>query len=278
MEFQFSLASPCQDRRYSIPRHLFVAIRWLRTSNNSKVHHLVRKRQNLVVHQNGGEAWLWRHVQTLYSRTNRKRSSFATKHFQRKSLKIFDLHPPLRRLVSFVAWIITWKVRCWVTDTHHTQTHRPSTVTLAAHARRGLMMTYAAFNQYFTRPPGRLQSFVTASDGKLGEALERGWLMHLSMVCPTWHTWGRCWRKKGNLALESSPRGQYLVGIVKTSRKIHELTALGLDDHCHNWFYMSSTQIVYIFSFIMLIVFGKFHRYPYIPVTHCTQEGDMGYL
>ena len=40
-------------------------------------------------------------------RTNRKRSSFATKHFQRKSLKIFDLHPPLRRLVSFVARIIT---------------------------------------------------------------------------------------------------------------------------------------------------------------------------
>ena len=71
------------------------------------------------------------------SRTNRKRSSFATKHFQRKSLKIFDLHPPLRRLVSFVARIIAWKVRCWVTDTHtDTQTHRPSTVTLAAHARR----------------------------------------------------------------------------------------------------------------------------------------------
>jgi len=42
-----------------------------------------------------------------YSRTNRKRSSFATKHFQRKSLKIFNLHPLLRRLVSFVARIIT---------------------------------------------------------------------------------------------------------------------------------------------------------------------------
>ena len=40
------------------------------------------------------------------SRTNRKRSSFATKHFQRKLLKIFDLHPPQRRLVSFVARII----------------------------------------------------------------------------------------------------------------------------------------------------------------------------
>ena len=50
------------------------------------------------------------------SRTNRKRSSFTTKHFQRKSLKIFDLHP-LLRLLLFVVRIITCKVRCWVTDT-----------------------------------------------------------------------------------------------------------------------------------------------------------------
>ena len=56
-------------------------------------------------------------VDLSYSRSNRKCSSFTTKHFQRKSLKLFDLHPPLRRLVLFVAWIITWKVRCWVTDT-----------------------------------------------------------------------------------------------------------------------------------------------------------------
>ena len=41
------------------------------------------------------------------SRTNRKRSSFTTKHFQIKLLKLFDFHPPLRRLVSFVARIIT---------------------------------------------------------------------------------------------------------------------------------------------------------------------------
>ena len=76
------------------------------------------------------------------SRTNRKCSSFATKHFQRKSFKIFDLHPPLRRLVSFVTRIFIWKVRCWVTDTHiDTQTHRPRTVTLAAHAHRGLITT-----------------------------------------------------------------------------------------------------------------------------------------
>ena len=77
------------------------------------------------------------------SRTNRKRSSFATKHFQKKSLKIFDLHPPLGKLLSFVARISAFKVRCWVTDTQthtHTQTHRPSTVTLAAHAHRGLII------------------------------------------------------------------------------------------------------------------------------------------
>jgi len=77
-----------------------------------------------------------------YSRTNRNRSSFATKYFQRKSLKVFDLHPPLRRIVSFVARIITWKVKCWVTDTQtdtHTQTI--STVTLAAHACQGLTNT-----------------------------------------------------------------------------------------------------------------------------------------
>ena len=72
------------------------------------------------------------------SRTNRKRSSFATKHFQRKSLKHFDLHPPLKGLVSFVARIITCKGRCWVKLQTQTQTHSPSTVTLAAHARRGL--------------------------------------------------------------------------------------------------------------------------------------------
>ena len=49
----------------------------------------------------------WPTYHVVVCRTNRKRSSFATKHFQRKSLKIFDLHPPPRRLVSFVARINT---------------------------------------------------------------------------------------------------------------------------------------------------------------------------
>ena len=39
-------------------------------------------------------------------------------------------------------------------------------------------------------------------------------LLCLSMVCLTWHIWGRCWRKEGDLSLEPSPRGWYLVGIV----------------------------------------------------------------
>ena len=69
------------------------------------------------------------------SRTNRKHSSLATKHFQNKSLKIFDLHPLLRRLVSFLARIITWKVRCWVTDTH-TDTQTKYCNTRCAYALR----------------------------------------------------------------------------------------------------------------------------------------------
>ena len=48
----------------------------------------------------------WPTYHVTVCRTNSKRSSFSMKHFQRKSLKIFDLHPPLRRLVSFVAQII----------------------------------------------------------------------------------------------------------------------------------------------------------------------------
>ena len=49
----------------------------------------------------------WPTYHVAVCRTNRKRSSFAMKHFQRKSLKIFNLHPPPRRLVSFVAPINT---------------------------------------------------------------------------------------------------------------------------------------------------------------------------
>ena len=49
----------------------------------------------------------WPAYHVAVYRANRKRSSFATKHFQRKSLKLFDLHPSPRKLVSFVAPINT---------------------------------------------------------------------------------------------------------------------------------------------------------------------------
>ena len=104
-------------------------------------------------------------------------------------------------------------------------------------------------------------------------------LMCLSMVCPTWHTWGRCWRKKGNLALESSPRGWYLVGIVKTSRKYTNSP----------WAWWPLSQMIYIRVPLKLHIYILFY---YVKVslenstdthislshTHCAQEGDMGYL
>ena len=76
------------------------------------------------------------------SRTNRKRSSFATKNFQRKSLKIFNPHPAAE--VSIVCGtnnhVKSEMLSNRHTHTHtHTHTHRPSAVTLAAHARRGLI-------------------------------------------------------------------------------------------------------------------------------------------
>ena len=70
--------------------------------------------------------------------------------------------------------------------------------------------------------------YTPLTTSKISRSFPQVTVMHLSMVCPTWHTLGRCWRKKGNLALESSPRGWYIVGIVKMSRE-----QLGLDDHCH---------------------------------------------
>ena len=101
--------------------------------------------------------------------------------------------------------------------------------------------------------------------------------MHLSMVCPTWHTWGRCWRKKGNLALESSPRGRYLVGIVKTSRKIHE-QPWGLMTIVTTDLYTSSNQISYIFSFIMLKCLWKIPQIPIHPCHTLYTRGRYGVL
>ena len=102
-------------------------------------------------------------------------------------------------------------------------------------------------------------------------------VMRLSMVCLTWHTWGRCWRKKGNLALESSPRGWYLVGIVKTSRKIHE-QPWGLMTIVTTDLYTSSTQIAYIFSFIMLKCLWKIPQIPIHPCHTLYTRGRYGVL
>ena len=63
------------------------------------------------------------------------------------------------------------------------------------------------------------------------------------------HTWGRCWRKEGDLLSESSQRGWYLVRIVPIySSGIH-------------------------FSLVVLDVFGKlfvheFHKDPYLGLSH----------
>ena len=71
------------------------------------------------------------------SRASRKCSSFATKHFQRKLLKIFDLHPPL--ICGANKHVKSEMLSNRHTDTH---THRPSTVTLTVHVRRGLISNW----------------------------------------------------------------------------------------------------------------------------------------
>ena len=67
-----------------------------------------------------------------------------------------------------------------------------------------------------------------------------------------YHTWGRCWRKEGDLLSESSLWGWYLI--------------LRYFVTCPNPFRWHA------FSFVVLC---EFHKYPY---THCAQQGDVGYL
>ena len=88
---------------------------------------------------------------------------------------------------------------------------------------------------------------------------------------------GQIWRKKGNLALESSPRGWYIVGIVKTSRKIHE-QPWGLMTIVTTDLYTSSTQIAYIFSFIMLMCLWKIPQIPIHPCHTLYTRGRYGVL
>ena len=72
--------------------------------NKMAASHMVQNHIHMCVFC-GVKKWLTYHVAVCC--TNRKRSSFTTKHFQRKSLKISDFHLPSRRLVSFVARINT---------------------------------------------------------------------------------------------------------------------------------------------------------------------------
>ena len=75
----------------------------------------------------------------------------------------------------------------------------------------------------------------------------------LSMVCPTWNTWGRCWRKEGDLSLESSPKGLVL-----------------------SWEFTQTLAFRCVRNVRKILC--EFHRYPPLPVTHCVKQGDMGYL
>ena len=68
------------------------------------------------------------------SRTNKKRSSFTTKHFQRKSL---NFRPSSAAEKVSIVCGTNNHVKSEMLSNRHT--HRPSTVTFAAHARRGLM-------------------------------------------------------------------------------------------------------------------------------------------
>ena len=79
------------------------------------------------------------------------------------------------------------------------------------------------------------------------------------------------------MALESSPRGWYLVGIVKTSRKIHE-QPWGLMTIVTTDLYTSSTQIAYIFSFIMLMCLWKIPQIPIYPCHTLYTRGRYGVL
>ena len=62
-------------------------------------------------------------------------------------------------------------------------------------------------------------------------------------ICPTLHTWGRCWRKEGDLLSESSPRGQ----LASTQLRLSQ-----------------STQMAYTFSFVVLDLWKilcEFHKH-----------------
>ena len=67
-----------------------------------------------------------------------KRSNFRIRQFKEKRLFNIAANLMLNTMVSFVVLLIAHTARIACTD-RHTDTHETTTVTLAAHARRGLI-------------------------------------------------------------------------------------------------------------------------------------------
>ena len=90
-------------------------------------------------------------------------------------------------------------------------------------------------------------------------------LMYLSVVCPTQHTWGRCWRKKADLLSESSLRGEGLVHCQDCPSGLSQTTQMGM--HTHSLHYVKN-------------VFGKFlcefHKYPNLLLHTLCMAGRFG--
>ena len=57
---------------------------------------------------------------------------------------------------------------------------------------------------------------------------------------------------------------------------------LSSESTLRGWYLVEVVEMAYTFSFVALNVFGKFFLNStntlYLPVTHCGQQGDMGYL
>ena len=72
---------------------------------------------------------------------NERRSNFRIRQFLKKRLFNIAANPTLNTMASFVILLTARTARIACSDRHtDRQTHRTTTVTLAAHARRGLII------------------------------------------------------------------------------------------------------------------------------------------
>jgi len=78
----------------------------LPSENKVAVIHVVQIHMHFRFLRN--KKWLTRHIAIPTGNTQALQQSI----FRENRLKVFDLHPPPGRLLSFVAQIITCKVRC----------------------------------------------------------------------------------------------------------------------------------------------------------------------